>query len=137
MFGRGTRCLSIWLAIVVCALAVTASPVIAQKTPLKINECNGDLGIALAMGSVGPGSSVGVNLTLTNTQSNDGQANPITQTVTKIDVVPSCATLNMGGGCQTPAMGAGVPTVNGAYDLICTIPGHADEGMTGTITVAD
>lgn len=28
-----------------------------------------------------------------------------------------------------------VPTVSGTYELICTIPGHADAGMTGTITV--
>ncbi len=30
-----------------------------------------------------------------------------------------------------------VPTVAGAYELLCTVPGHADLGMTGTITVVD
>ena len=29
-----------------------------------------------------------------------------------------------------------VPTVDGVYDVLCTIPGHADLGMTGTITVS-
>jgi len=28
-----------------------------------------------------------------------------------------------------------VPTVDGVYDVLCTIPGHAELGMTGTITV--
>jgi len=28
-----------------------------------------------------------------------------------------------------------VPTVAGTYDVLCTIPGHAELGMTGTITV--
>lgn len=28
-----------------------------------------------------------------------------------------------------------VPTISGLYDLTCTVPGHADAGMTGSITV--
>lgn len=28
-----------------------------------------------------------------------------------------------------------VPTVTGTYDVLCTVPGHADFGMTGTIAV--
>ena len=28
-----------------------------------------------------------------------------------------------------------IPVREGAYDLLCTIPGHADAGMTGTITI--
>jgi len=28
-----------------------------------------------------------------------------------------------------------VPTTAGSYPVVCTIPGHADAGMTGTITV--
>jgi uncharacterized cupredoxin-like copper-binding protein len=30
-----------------------------------------------------------------------------------------------------------VPTVDGVYDVLCTIPGHADLGMTGTVTVGE
>lgn len=30
-----------------------------------------------------------------------------------------------------------VPTVPGTYELVCTVPGHADQGMTGTITVVE
>jgi uncharacterized cupredoxin-like copper-binding protein len=30
-----------------------------------------------------------------------------------------------------------VPTVPGAYEVLCTIPDHADFGMRGTITVTE
>ena len=80
-----------WLA-VAFAVAVVCAPAAAQPIPLKANECNARIDIALAATSIAPGMVVGVTLTHTNVDSRDNADNPIGQTLTEMGFTPACMT---------------------------------------------
>jgi FtsP/CotA-like multicopper oxidase with cupredoxin domain len=71
------------------------------------------------------------------------EAGPVTFDVTNAGTATHNLTIEESGATTGDIDGGGTATLDagnlaaGDYTLLCTIPGHADSGMTGTLTVMD
>ena len=66
------------------------------------------------------------------TATNDGQL-PHNYTIVGVPEEAGLTTNNLEPGQQGATGGVGAKP--GEYDVICTIPGHAEQGMKGTLTI--
>lgn len=123
------------------ALAITVALFLSLTIGLSLNPARDS-----AAGS-GGGEANEVEVTLTEFAVEPADLTlpartPLTVRVTNAGVAPHDYTIEGVGGTDTLGPGDTAtlevgPLEVGSYPVLCTVPGHASAGMTGTLTVTD